>query len=74
MSNIVYVALPIFISFIMSAIFMSSYKEDFKNEYNSDKNFIYTLIRNHADEISILKARIYDLETKLKEMENHNDR
>ena len=56
---------------------MSGYKEDFKIEYNSDKNFIYTLINNHAEEIGILRARVTDLENKVKEitkeMEKTND-
>lgn len=77
MSNLVCIAICILIYFVTSAVFISIYKEDFKTEYNSDKNFIYSLIRNHTEEIDILRARVYDLEQKLmeitKEMEKVDD-
>lgn len=77
MGNLVYIAICVLIYFVTSAFFMSRYKEDFKIEYNSDKNFIYTLIKNHAEEIDILRARITDLENKVneitKEMEKLDD-
>ena len=75
--NLVCIAICILISFISCAIFMSTYKEDFKTEYISDKNFIYSLIRNHTEQIDILRARVYDLENKVneitKEMEKLDD-
>ena len=77
MSNLTYILTSVLLSFLVCAIFMSAYKEDVKDVLNS----IISAGRNNAklikeltDEINILRARIYDLENKIKEMETNNDR
>lgn len=81
MSNFACIGICIFVSLIMCGVFMSAYKEVFKSEYETDKSFIYSymrdnfkLIKSYSDDINVLRARVYDLENKLKEMETQNDR
>lgn len=76
MSNLACITICIIVSFVTTAIFMSAYKEAFKAEYESDKSFIYSIIRDHrslltshSDSLDILRARITDSENKIKEME-----
>lgn len=76
MSNLAIVLIPILISLISCAIFMSAYKEEQKD----DNTYIQTilksyreLISNHTETIDILRAHVYDLEQKLKEMETTDD-
>lgn len=76
MSNLAIVLIPILISLISCAIFMSAYKEEQKD----DNTYIQTilksyreLISNHTEMINILSAHVYDLENKLKEMEKVDD-
>lgn len=72
MSNLGIVLTCIFISFIACAIFMSSYKEDQKDKIHEiDFNIsgLWKKIRKYDEELNILRARVYDLENKLKEME-----
>ena len=76
MSNLGIVFMCIFVSFIACAIFMSSYREDQKDKNNTiDFNIsgLWKKIRTYDDELNILRARIFDLEDKLKEMENLDD-
>ena len=80
MSNLACIGICILIYFVTSAIFISIYKEGFKHEYNSDKSLIYSIIRehqslitSHSDSLDILRARVTDLENKLKKMENIDD-
>ena len=55
---------------------MSAYKEDWNDILNdiisAGKNNA-KLIKVFADELDILRARVYDLENKLKEMEKLDD-
>ena len=73
MSNLTIVLTCVLISFLTSALFMSSYKEDLndilKSIISAGKNNA-ELIKALTDEINILRARVYDLENKIKEMEN----
>ena len=76
MSNMTYVLTSILLSFLVCAIFMSLYKEEQKD----DNTYIQTslksyreLISNHTETIDILRAHVYDLEQKLKEMEKLDD-
>lgn len=77
MSNLTIILTSILLSFLVCAIFMSAYKEDVKDVLNdiisAGKNNA-KLIKAYADEIDILRARVYDLENKIKEMESKNDR
>ena len=77
MSNLTIILTCVLMSFLTSALFMSAYKEDWNDVINdiiSAGRNNAELIRAFADEIDILRARVYDLENKLKEIENHNDR
>lgn len=76
MSNLTIVLIPILISLISCAIFMSAYKEEQKD----DNTYIQTILKSyreliakHTETIDILRARVYDLEQKLEEMETTND-
>lgn len=76
MSNLTIVLIPILISLISCAIFMSAYKEEQKD----DNAYIQTILKSyreliakHTETIDILRARVYDLETKIKEMEKVDD-
>ena len=77
MSNLTIILTCVLMSFLTSALFMSAYKEDWNDVIN---NIISAgrnntkLIKAFADEIGILRARVTDLENKLKEMESKNDR
>lgn len=67
MSNLTIVLTCVLISFLTSALFMSSYKEDLNDILKSiisagTKNA--KLIMALTDEINILRARVYDLENK----------
>ena len=77
MSNLTIILTSILLSFLVCAIFMSSYKEDWNDTLNhiisAGKNNA-KLIKAYADEIDILRARVTDLENKIKEMESKNDR
>lgn len=76
MSNLTVVLMVVFISFFTCAIFMSAYKEDWNDVLNdivSAGRNNAKLIRAFADEIDILRARVYDLENKLKELETTDD-
>ena len=80
MSNLAIVLIPILISLISCAIFMSAYKEEQKD----DNAYIHTIIKSyreliakHIETFDILRAKIYDLENKVneitKEMEKVDD-
>lgn len=77
MSNLTIILTCVLMSFLTSALFMSAYKEDWNDILN---NIISAgrnntkLIKAFADEIGILRARVTDLENKIKEMESKNDR
>ena len=77
MSNLTIILTSILLSFLVCAIFMSAYKEDWNDILNdiisAGKNNA-KLIKAYADEIDILRARVTDLENKIKEMESKNDR
>lgn len=76
MSNLTIILTSVLLSFLACCIFMSAYKEDWndtlKNIISAGRNNA-KLIRTFADEMDILRARICDLENKLKEMEKFND-
>ena len=77
MSNLTIILTCVLMSFLTSALFMSAYKEDWNdilNDIISAGRNNAELIKAFADETDILRARVTDLENKLKEMENHNDR
>ena len=76
MSNMTIILTSILLSFLVCAIFMSAYKE----EQKEDNAYIRTLLRSNQNLIAeliektdILRARVYDLENKIKEMESKND-
>ena len=77
MSDLTIILTSILLSFLVCALFMSAYKEDWNDVIN---NIISAgrnnaeLIKAFADEIGILRARVTDLENKIKEMESKNDR
>lgn len=77
MSNLTIILTCVLMSFLTSALFMSAYKENWNDVIN---NIISAgrnnakLIKAFADEIGILRARMTDLENKIKEMESKNDR
>ena len=77
MSNLTIILTSILLSFLVCAIFMSAYKEDRNDILNgiisAGKNNA-KLIKRFADELDILRVRVYDLENKIKEMESKNDR
>ena len=77
MSNLTIILTCVLMSFLTSALFMSAYKEDWNDVLNSiisaGRNNT-ELIKAFADEIDILRARVTDLENKIKEMESKNDR
>ena len=76
MSNLTIILTCVLMSFLTSALFMSAYKE----EQKGDNAYIRTLLRSNQNLIAeliektdILRARVYDLEQKLKEMEKLDD-
>jgi len=77
LSDLTIILTSILLSFLVCALFMSAYKEDWNDVIN---NIISAgrnnaeLIKAFADEIGILRARVTDLENKIKEMESKNDR
>lgn len=76
MSNLVCITICILISFIMSAVFMSCYKEDISDEIHtlrSRLNDAWDRLHVLQDETYIWRAKCYDMEQKLKEMETTND-
>ena len=77
MSNLTIILTSVLLSFFCCAIFMSAYKEDWndvlKSIISAGRNSA-ELIRALTDEINVLRARVYDLENKLKEIETQNDR
>lgn len=80
MSNMTYVLTSILLSFLVCAIFMSLHKEDMKEsikEFSFGINSNRKKLRTHDEEFNVLRARVYDLETKVKEitkeMEKTND-
>lgn len=77
MSNLTIILTCVLMSFLTSALFMSAYKEDWNDILNgiiSAGRNNTKLIKAFADEIGILRARVTDLENKIKEMESKNDR
>lgn len=76
MSNLTIILTSVLLSFLACCIFMSAYKEDWndilKDIISAGRNNAI-LIRKFADEMDILRARVTDLENKLKEMETTND-
>lgn len=76
MSSLTCIALCILISFVTSVCFMSVYKEDISDELHTLKtrlNDTWTQICILQDQAYVYNAKIYDLENKIKEMENRND-
>lgn len=74
---IVLVVTSIGISVCLSGAIFGSIKGNIEPDMAFIKSNIksfWELIGTHADELDTLRARVYDLENKLKEMENHNDR
>lgn len=72
MSNLTIILTSVLLSFLACCIFMSAYKEDWNDVINhiiSAGRNNAELIKAFADELDILRARVYDLEQKLKEME-----
>lgn len=77
MSNLTIILTCVLMSFLTSALFMSAYKEDWNdilNDIISAGRNNAKLIKAFADELDTLRARVYDLENKIKEMESKNDR
>lgn len=77
MSNLTIILTCVLMSFLTSALFMSAYKEDWNdilNDIISAGRNNTKLIKAFADETDILRARVTDLENKIKEMESKNDR
>lgn len=73
MSNLQIVFLCMFISFLVCAVCMSSFNQDQKDKFHAiDFNIsgLWKKIRTYDEEFNILRARVYDLEQKLKELEN----
>ena len=64
---VLFIVTVIFSACISIAIFGTVNEVD-EIEYKSDKNFIYSQIKRNIEEIDILRARVYDLEAKIKEM------
>lgn len=77
MSNLTIILTSILLSFLVCALFMSAYKEDTKEsikEFSFGINSNRKKLRTHDEELNVLRARVYDLENKIKEMESKNDR
>jgi len=77
MSNLTIILTSILLSFLVCALFMSAYKEDMKEsikEFSFGINSNRKKLRTHDEELNVLRARVYDLENKIKEMESKNDR
>jgi len=77
MSNLTIILTSILLSFLVCALFMSAYKEDMKEsikEFSFGINSNRKKLRIHDEELNVLRARVYDLENKIKEMESKNDR
>lgn len=54
--------------------------DDSKEEAKEKEHSLHVMIQNflklvsdHTEEINFLRAHVYDLEAKVKELENHND-
>lgn len=76
MSNLTIILVSVLMSFLCCAIFMSAYKEDMKDsikEFSFGINSNRKKLRTHDEELNVLRARVYDLENKLKEMETTDD-
>lgn len=76
MSNLQIVFLCMFISFLVCAVCMSSFNQDQKDKFHAiDFNIsgLWKSIRTYNEEIAILRAKIYDLENRIKEMEKLDD-
>lgn len=76
MSNLTIVLTSVLLSFLCCAIFMSAYNEDVKEsikEFSFGINSNRKKLRTHDEELNILRARVYDLENKLTEMEKIDD-
>lgn len=74
---IVLVVTTIGISVCFSGVIIGIIKGDIEADMEFLKSNIrshWSLISSHADELDILRARVYDLENKIKEMETQNDR
>lgn len=77
MSNLTIILTCVLMSFLTSALFVSAYKEDWNdilNDIISTVRDITKSIKAFTDETDILRARVTDLENKIKEMESKNDR
>lgn len=76
MSNLTIILTCVLMSFLTSALFMSAYKEDISDELHTIRtrvNDSWTEINMLKDQIYAHNAKIYDLETKLEEMETTDD-
>ena len=72
MSNLGIVFTCMFISFLVCSVCMSSFNQDQKDKLHAiDFNIssIWKKMRTHDEELNVLRARVYILENKLKEME-----
>ena len=73
---IVLVVVSIGISVCLSGVIFGCIKGDIEADMEFLKSNIrshWSLISSHADGLDILRARVYDLEQKLKEMETTDD-
>lgn len=74
---IVLVVTSIGFSMCLSGVIIGIIKGDIEADMEfikSNVKSIWNLLRRYGDEIDTLRARVYDLENKLKEMESKNDR
>ena len=74
---IVLVVTCIGISMCLSGVIFGVFKGDIEADMEFIKSNVksfWELIGSHADELDSLRARVYDLENKIKEMESKNDR
>lgn len=74
---IVLVVTSIGISMCLSGVIIGIIKGDIEADMEFIKANVksfWELISRHADELDTLRARVYDLENKIKEMESKNDR
>ena len=77
MSNLAIVLIPILISLISCAIFMSAYKEEQKDDNAYIRTIVTSyreLIAKHTETLDILRARVYDLENKVNEITNEMEK
>ena len=73
---IVLVVVSIGISMCLSGVIFGIFKGDIEADFkllNEHIKSIYIRINRLDDELNILRARLYDLETKLNEMEKVDD-